>query len=228
MPPRVFNIPPSAPFLPTLIEALTGGKLGFRRPERSARARRRNALSADAARLPAGARRFSRRAYDRGGDPAAHRRHRRHRRGRDRLRRSGRRRPCGEKRWICRRRSAAWKRRLLLTQLVRDWARAPRKFGARGACRSSASPTAASALAEDLARLIDDMTMREVSWDRLDGLVPDVLDPYWQIHAEIPAARARELAGDAARTRRHRAGRAPRRVDQGRSRAAWRGKPKRR
>ncbi|HWZ09915.1 MAG TPA: hypothetical protein VNW48_02375, partial [Xanthobacteraceae bacterium] len=29
MPPRVFNIPPSVPFLPTLIDALTGGKLGF-------------------------------------------------------------------------------------------------------------------------------------------------------------------------------------------------------
>src|SRR5271169_2715674 len=27
---RVFTIPPSAPFLPTLIGALTGGKLGFR------------------------------------------------------------------------------------------------------------------------------------------------------------------------------------------------------
>src|ERR1700733_13339601 len=29
MAPRVFTIPASAPFLPTLIEALTGGKLGF-------------------------------------------------------------------------------------------------------------------------------------------------------------------------------------------------------
>src|ERR1700751_3537657 len=29
MSPRVFTIPPSAPFLPTLIDALTSGKLGF-------------------------------------------------------------------------------------------------------------------------------------------------------------------------------------------------------
>ena len=29
MAPRVFTIPASAPFLPTLIEALIGGKLGF-------------------------------------------------------------------------------------------------------------------------------------------------------------------------------------------------------
>ena len=25
------------------------------------------------------------------------------------------------------------------------------------------------------------MTMRGVSWDKLDKLVPDVLDPYWQL-----------------------------------------------
>src|SRR5271167_2929934 len=30
MRPRVFTIPASAPFLPTLIKAITGGKLGFR------------------------------------------------------------------------------------------------------------------------------------------------------------------------------------------------------
>src|SRR5262249_41190297 len=29
MSPRVLNVPPSAPFLPTLIDALTSGKLGF-------------------------------------------------------------------------------------------------------------------------------------------------------------------------------------------------------
>ena len=29
MSPRVFTIPPSAPFLPTLIDALTSGRLGF-------------------------------------------------------------------------------------------------------------------------------------------------------------------------------------------------------
>ena len=60
--PRVFTIPASAPFLPTLIGALTGGRLGFPARRRSARARRRHALSADAARLPAGARCLPRRA----------------------------------------------------------------------------------------------------------------------------------------------------------------------
>src|ERR1700726_3780246 len=32
MRPRVFTIPPSAPFLPTLIKAMMTGKLGFRSP----------------------------------------------------------------------------------------------------------------------------------------------------------------------------------------------------
>src|SRR4030095_9821101 len=43
------------------------------------------------------------------------------------------------------------------------------------------SPAAALALADDLARLIDDMTTRQVAWDRLNGLVPENLDRYWQL-----------------------------------------------
>ena len=43
------------------------------------------------------------------------------------------------------------------------------------------SPAAALALADDLARLIDDMTTRQVAWERLNGLVPDTLDRYWQL-----------------------------------------------
>src|SRR5262249_59356552 len=40
---------------------------------------------------------------------------------------------------------------------------------------------AAVALADDLARLMDDMTTRKVSWDKLDALVPEELDAYWQL-----------------------------------------------
>ena len=43
------------------------------------------------------------------------------------------------------------------------------------------TPSAALGLADDLARLIDDMITRQVPWDRLDKLVPDELDRYWQI-----------------------------------------------
>ena len=72
-------------------------------------------------------------------------------------------------------------RRLLLAQLVRTWALAPEVRGAHGMPLVAQTPAAACALADDLARLIDDMTMRGVSWDRLDGLVPEALDPYWQL-----------------------------------------------
>src|SRR6185436_13815812 len=47
------------------------------------------------------------------------------------------------------------------------------------------SPAAALALADDLARLIDDMTTRQVSWEPLDALVPDNLDKYWQLTLEF-------------------------------------------
>src|SRR6516165_5157595 len=72
-------------------------------------------------------------------------------------------------------------RRLLLAQLVLKWAAriAP---DARGEAPLVANnPASALALADDLARLMDDMTTRGVAWDRLDGLVPETLDRYWQI-----------------------------------------------
>src|SRR6185503_5912565 len=47
------------------------------------------------------------------------------------------------------------------------------------------SPPAAFALAQNLARLMDDMTTRRVGWDRLDGLVPEELDRYWEFTLEF-------------------------------------------
>ena len=46
-------------------------------------------------------------------------------------------------------------------------------------------PASTLALASDLARLIDDMVTRDVSWDRLDGLVPDNLDEYWKLSLDF-------------------------------------------
>ncbi len=66
------------------------------------------------------------------------------------------------------------------------------------------------------------MTTREVSWDRLDELVPDESRPLLAAHARIPEDRARGLADNPRRARRHRAGRPARRADQGRSGAAGR------
>jgi len=41
---------------------------------------------------------------------------------------------------------------------------------------------------------MDDMTTRGVAWERLDGLVPETLDRYWQLTLEFTADRARNLA----------------------------------
>src|ERR1700760_1815105 len=66
-------------------------------------------------------------------------------------------------------------RRLTLARLVGAWAASeasgPLVVG---------GPASTLALASDLARLMDDMVTRGVSWEALDDLVPDQLDQYWQ------------------------------------------------
>jgi ATP-dependent helicase/nuclease subunit B len=70
-------------------------------------------------------------------------------------------------------------RRLLLAQLVARWAAAIRPE--KGAPLIANTPAAVLALADDLARLIDDAITREMDWKKLDGLVPDQFDKYWQL-----------------------------------------------
>jgi ATP-dependent helicase/nuclease subunit B len=72
-------------------------------------------------------------------------------------------------------------RRLLLARLVHKWAAgiAPENKGEASLVANN--PVSALALADDLARLIDDMTTRNVAWERLDELVPENLDRYWQL-----------------------------------------------
>jgi ATP-dependent helicase/nuclease subunit B len=180
MTPRVFTIPASAPFLPTLIEALTSGRLGFpvgrdplalasatlflptRRACRLARDTFLHVLKDDAAVLPRIVAigdidedeiAFAEAAS---GDIAAN--------------------------------ALALpdaldglERRLLLTELVTKWVSAPQLHGTGGTPLVAQTPAAACALADDLARLMDDMTTRGVSWDRLDDLVPEQFDEYWQL-----------------------------------------------
>jgi ATP-dependent helicase/nuclease subunit B len=71
-------------------------------------------------------------------------------------------------------------RRMLLARLVLQWAEQLRPRAGETPLIVH-SPAAALALADALARLIDDMTTRQVGWGRLDGLVPDHLDRYWQL-----------------------------------------------
>ena len=76
---------------------------------------------------------------------------------------------------------APLERRLLLGELILKWANSAEVRGAEGSPLIANTPSAALGLADDLARLMDDMTTRQVGWDRLDTLVPDDLDPYWQL-----------------------------------------------
>jgi len=74
-------------------------------------------------------------------------------------------------------------RRLTLAQLIARWTQsiAPEK----GAPLIANTPAAALALADDLARLIDDMTTRQVPWDNLAKLVPEELDKHWQLSLDF-------------------------------------------
>jgi ATP-dependent helicase/nuclease subunit B len=168
--PNVFNIPASVPFLPVLIDALRAGKLvpGFPAArERSSGAR--HALSADAARLPAGARGVPRPA--RHGMPPS-------------CRASS---PLGdldedEIAFAEAATAELAEAALCIASAIAPlgtpaaagradpaWANSPEVRGAAGAALIANTPSAALALADDLARLIDDiMTTRQVSWDRLD------------------------------------------------------------
>jgi ATP-dependent helicase/nuclease subunit B len=91
-------------------------------------------------------------------------------------------------------------RRLLLAELILNWANSEAMRGADGAPLVANTPQAALGLADDLARLIDDMTTRQVGWDRLDGLAGQDLDEFWQksldflkIAREFWPARLKEL-----------------------------------
>src|SRR6478609_7095985 len=74
-------------------------------------------------------------------------------------------------------------RRLTLARLISAWANATTPQ--HGAPLVANTPAAAIALADDLARLMDDMITREVPWDNLNKLVPDDLDRHWQFSLEF-------------------------------------------
>ena len=104
---------------------------------------------------------------------------------------------------------APMERRLLLAELILKWANSPGVRGAQGAALIANTPQAALGLADDLARLIDDMTTRQIDWKKLDKLVPDELDRYWQVSLgflkiarEFWPARLKELSAIEAAERR--------------------------
>jgi ATP-dependent helicase/nuclease subunit B len=176
--PRVFTIPAATPFVPTLVRALIDGTLGF------APARDPMALAGATLYLPT--RRACRLVRDRFLDIAG---------GRAAI--LPRIVPLGDldEDEIAFAQAAmpedsvldlppaidGLERRLLLAELVTRWAQSPALRGEGHAPLVVTGPTAALTLADDLARLMDDMTTRQVPWERLDDLVPDRFDQYWQL-----------------------------------------------
>lgn len=178
---RVFNIPPSAPFLRTLITALVDGRLvdGFEartRPERLATAtlylptRRAgrmardvflDVLGSDAVLLPRivalGNIDEDELAFAEAASES----------GITSLDTS----PALE----------GLSRRLLLAQLIAAWAKRLKPDDPLQAPLVVGGPASTLALADDLARLMDDMVTRGVDFKSFDGIVPDALDKYWQL-----------------------------------------------
>lgn len=70
-------------------------------------------------------------------------------------------------------------RRLALASLIRRWRRL--LAGDDGRVAVAAGPGAEFALADALAHLIDEMAAQEVPWERLDTLVPGQHDRYWDM-----------------------------------------------
>ncbi len=76
-------------------------------------------------------------------------------------------------------------RRMLLAQLVLKWIASPSLRTGTGQPLVANSPASALALADALARLMDDMTTRQVEWSRLDDIVPREYDEYWKKSLEF-------------------------------------------
>ncbi len=71
-------------------------------------------------------------------------------------------------------------RKILLAEMIRKWAARPEARTENGTPLVAGNPASILSLADDLARLFDDMTTRKVEWTKLKGLVPGDFDVYWQ------------------------------------------------
>jgi ATP-dependent helicase/nuclease subunit B len=68
-----------------------------------------------------------------------------------------------------------------LASLILRWAQSVAPPDRGQAPLVANNPATALALAKDLARLMDDMTTRQIDWRRLDDLVPEEFDEYWKL-----------------------------------------------
>src|SRR5262249_45372838 len=72
-------------------------------------------------------------------------------------------------------------RRMVLAELILKWAEQLKPTEPGDTPLVVGNPAAALNLAADLARLMDDMTTRQVGWDKLNGLVPPEMDRHWEL-----------------------------------------------
>ena len=91
-------------------------------------------------------------------------------------------------------------RRMVLAELILKWAGQLKPATPGEAPLVAANPALALLLAADLARLMDDMTTRQVSFDKLNGLVPPEMDEHWERVVRVPEIRAPALARDPRRS----------------------------
>ncbi|BAT61728.1 PD-(D/E)XK nuclease superfamily protein [Variibacter gotjawalensis] len=173
--PRILSIPASAPFLPTLIEALASDKLFADFPTAG------DPLSLNRATIYLPTRRacrLAREAFLRRGGTAVL----------PRLIAIG---DVDEDELVFADAGRAealtvppaispLERRLVLAGLVEKFANA-KEIASGDAPLITGTPAHVLDLADALARLIDDMVTRDVDWKQLDKLVPDDFDPYWQL-----------------------------------------------
>src|ERR1700749_3307500 len=76
-------------------------------------------------------------------------------------------------------------RRLLLTPLIALWAKKIKPIDPNQAPLVLGGPDSTLALADDLARLMDDMVTRKADWGALDTLAPEAFDKDWQLTLEF-------------------------------------------
>lgn len=179
--PNVFNIPASAPFLEVLIDALIGGRLvkGFapRDPldlaratlylptQRACRVARDvflRQLGTEAAILP--------RIVPLGGIDEN-----------DIAFAEAARAELPEQALAISEAMSGLSRLMPLSSLILTWAHTIARKQRGHTPLVADNPVTAFRLAQDLARLMDDMTTRQVPWDSLDKLVPDEHDRYWDL-----------------------------------------------
>src|SRR5262245_23841646 len=72
-------------------------------------------------------------------------------------------------------------RRMVLAELILTWAGRLTPDAAGDAPLVAVNPALALMLAGDLARLMDDMTTRQVGFDKLAALVPPDMDRHWEL-----------------------------------------------